>query len=78
MGEITVHALKNVDFELFEGEMTVLLGASGSGKSTLLNIIGGLDVASSGSVIYRNQNLRDFSDRALTDYRRQQIGRAHV
>ena len=37
MGEITVHALKNVDFELREGEMTVLLGASGSGKSTLIN-----------------------------------------
>lgn len=74
MGEITVHALKNVDFELLEGEMTVLLGASGSGKSTLLNIIGGLDVASSGDVIYRKQNLREFSDRELTDYRRQHVG----
>ena len=74
MGEITVHALKNVDFELLEGEMTVLLGASGSGKSTLLNIVGGLDVASSGEIIYRNQNLREFSDRALTNYRRQHVG----
>ena len=74
MGEITVHALKNVDFTLLEGEMTVLLGASGSGKSTLLNIIGGLDVASRGDVIYRKQNLRDFSDRELTNYRRQHVG----
>ena len=74
MGEITVHALRNVDFELLEGEMTVLLGASGSGKSTLLNIIGGLDVASSGDVIYRDQNLHEFSDRALTDYRRAHVG----
>lgn len=74
MGEITVHALKNVDFELREGEMTVLLGASGSGKSTLLNIIGGLDVASSGSVIYHDRDLTAFSNRELTDYRRFHVG----
>ena len=74
MGEITVHALKNVNFELREGEMTVLLGASGSGKSTLLNIIGGLDVASSGSVIYQGRNLSQYSDRELTEYRRYHVG----
>lgn len=44
MGELTVNALQDVDFSLYAGELTVLLGASGSGKSTLLNIIGGLDV----------------------------------
>ena len=74
MGEITVHALKNVDFELKQGEMTVLLGASGSGKSTLLNIIGGLDQASSGTVYYRDQNLCEFNDKALTNYRRHHVG----
>jgi putative ABC transport system ATP-binding protein len=74
MGEMTVQALKNVDLDFFKGEMTVLLGASGSGKSTLLNIIGGLDVASSGEVIYRDQNLSDFSERELTDYRRFHVG----
>lgn len=74
MGEISVKALKNVDFTLYEGEMTVLLGASGSGKSTLLNIIGGLDVASSGSVMYRDENLSEFSDKALTNYRRHHVG----
>ena len=74
MGEITVHALKHVDFQLYAGEMTVLLGASGSGKSTLLNIIGGLDVGSSGKVVYRGENLSDFSERALTDYRRFHVG----
>lgn len=74
MGEISVKALKNVDFNLYEGEMTVLLGASGSGKSTLLNIIGGLDVASSGSVMYRDENLSEFSDKALTNYRRHHVG----
>lgn len=74
MGEITVHALKHVDFQLYAGEMTVLLGASGSGKSTLLNIIGGLDVGSSGEVIYKGENLSAFSERALTDYRRFHVG----
>ena len=74
MGEITVHALRHVDFTLYEGEMTVLLGASGSGKSTLLNIIGGLDVASSGEVIYLDRNLSAMSERELTDYRRFHVG----
>jgi putative ABC transport system ATP-binding protein len=74
MGEITVHALRNVNLELLKGEMTVLLGASGSGKSTLLNIIGGLDVASSGEVNYLGKNLSEFSERQLTDYRRFHVG----
>lgn len=73
-GDVQVHALKDVDLELHTGEMAVLLGASGSGKSTLLNIIGGLDVASSGAVYYNDQNLSKFSDRQLTNYRRDNIG----
>ncbi len=74
MGEVTVHALKNVDFELRRGEMTVLLGASGSGKSTLLNIVGGLDVATRGSVMYQHRDLSAMSDHELTNYRRQHVG----
>jgi putative ABC transport system ATP-binding protein len=74
MGEITVRALKHVNLDLFEAEMTVLLGASGSGKSTLLNIIGGLDVATSGTVMYRGQDLSEFTDRELTSYRRFHVG----
>lgn len=73
-GDIQVHALRDVDLELRAGEMAVLLGASGSGKSTLLNIIGGLDVASSGDVYYKEQNLSELSDRELTNYRRHNIG----
>lgn len=73
-GDIEVHALRDVDLDLYAGEMAVLLGASGSGKSTLLNIIGGLDVASSGDVYYRQQNLSGFNDRELTNYRRHSIG----
>src|SRR5262245_38183238 len=57
MGEVDVHALRGIDLELYEAEFIVLLGASGSGKSTLLNILGGLDVPTTGSVFYRGQDL---------------------
>jgi putative ABC transport system ATP-binding protein len=74
MGEVTVQALRGVDFDLFEGEFVVLLGPSGSGKSTLLNILGGLDIPTSGEVIYRDHNLTQADDRALTLYRRDHVG----
>ncbi|MBZ4420636.1 ABC transporter ATP-binding protein [Myxococcus sp. RHST-1-4] len=74
MGEVDVHALRGVDFQLAEGEFVVLLGASGSGKSTLLNILGGLDVPTSGRVFYREQELTHADERALTRYRREHVG----
>jgi putative ABC transport system ATP-binding protein len=57
MGEVEVHALRSVDLDLYEGELVVLLGPSGSGKSTLLNILGGLDVPTSGRVRWRDHDL---------------------
>jgi putative ABC transport system ATP-binding protein len=74
MGEVDVHALRGVDLDLFAGEFVVLLGPSGSGKSTLLNILGGLDVPSSGKVFYRDRELTQFDDAALTRYRRNHVG----
>jgi putative ABC transport system ATP-binding protein len=74
MGEVDVHALRGVSLDLYESEFLVLLGPSGSGKSTLLNILGGLDVASSGTVIYRGQDLTAADERALTMYRRRHVG----
>jgi putative ABC transport system ATP-binding protein len=74
MGEVDVHALRGVSLELYESEFLVLLGPSGSGKSTLLNILGGLDVPSSGSVTYRGTNLTTADERALTMYRRRHVG----
>jgi putative ABC transport system ATP-binding protein len=74
MGEVEVHALRGVDFDMVEGEFVVLLGASGSGKSTLLNILGGLDVPSSGTVSFRDHDLTAASERQLTRYRRDHVG----
>lgn len=74
MGEVTVHALRSVDLEMHEGEMLVILGASGSGKSTLLNILGALDVPTSGVVRYRSRELTGLDDEALTEYRRAHVG----
>ncbi|HED52350.1 MAG TPA: ABC transporter ATP-binding protein [Gammaproteobacteria bacterium] len=74
MGEVRVHALRGVDLDLYAGELVVLLGPSGSGKSTLLNILGGLDTASAGVVLYRDHDLTTADDRALTEYRRDHVG----
>lgn len=74
LGEVQVNALRGVDLDLYQGEFVVLLGPSGSGKSTLLNILGGLDVPSSGTVHYRDHDLTAFDDTALTRYRREHVG----
>ena len=74
MGEVTVEALRGIDFDLFPGEFVVLLGPSGSGKSTLLNILGGLDVPTSGEVVYKDRSLTTADEAALTAYRRTHVG----
>ena len=74
VGEVEVHALRGVDLDLDPGEMVVLLGPSGSGKSTLLNILGGLDVPTTGTVAYRDHDLSAASERELTLYRREHVG----
>lgn len=74
LGEITVHALKDVSFEIGRGEMIVILGPSGSGKSTMLNILGGIETASGGEILYDGKKM-DWSDsRALTEFRRSHAG----
>lgn len=78
MGEVAVHALRGVSLELFQGELSVLLGASGSGKSTLLNILGGLDTPTQGQVLYQGKelslDLSQATEAELTDYRRFHVG----
>ena len=73
-GEVEVHALRDVDLNICRGEFVVLLGASGSGKSTLLNILGGLDVPTSGEVRFGDHALTGASDSELTTYRREHVG----
>lgn len=73
-GDIVVNALAGVDLDLYAGELVVLLGPSGSGKSTLLNILGGLDHATSGTVLFRDIDLTHLDDAGLTAYRRDHVG----
>ena len=74
MGEISVKALKETSVDIYEGELLVILGPSGSGKSTLLNILGGMDLPSTGELFFRDLNLSQAGDAILTKYRRNEIG----
>ncbi|HXJ79498.1 MAG TPA: ABC transporter ATP-binding protein [Candidatus Methylomirabilis sp.] len=74
MGEVEVRALRGLDFDLHHRELVVLLGPSGSGKSTLLNILGGLDVPTSGTLAYSGKDFSHPTEQSLTDYRRRHIG----
>ncbi|QPQ54957.1 ABC transporter ATP-binding protein [Allosphingosinicella flava] len=73
-GAGTVHALRGVDLDVEEGSMAVLLGPSGSGKSTLLNILGGLDTATAGQVLFYGLDLTACDEDQLTEYRRKSVG----
>ncbi len=74
MGDVEVHALRDVSFAIAEGAFVVLLGPSGSGKSTLLNILGGLDVPTSGEARWRDHDLAVAGEAELTRYRREHVG----
>ena len=73
-GDVAVAALRDVNLDVASGEFMVLLGPSGSGKSTLLNILGGLEVASAGSLSYLDHDLVAADDDGLTCYRRDHVG----
>lgn len=74
MGDVTVHALNDVDLKIYQGELIVLLGPSGSGKSTLLNILGGLDRPTSGKAQFLDHDLTSATEQELTRYRRDHVG----
>ncbi len=73
-GEVEVRALSGVDLDVGRGEFIVLLGPSGSGKSTLLNILGGLDIPTTGEVRFGDHRLDGASEAELTRYRREHVG----
>lgn len=73
-GETAVQALKNVNIAFEKNKFTAIIGTSGSGKSTFLNLLGGLDTADSGEILYGETNLLKLSDDKLSEFRRRNIG----
>lgn len=74
MGEITINAVDDASFSIEEGEFAVVVGSSGAGKTTVLNILGGMDCSSQGEVVVDGENISEFSDKRLVEYRRHSIG----
>lgn len=74
MGEVEINALNNTSFKVEKGELVCILGPSGAGKTTCLNILGGMDSATSGTVIVDNTNITKLKSKELIKYRRNDIG----
>ncbi len=74
MGEVTIKALDNTNFEIEKGELVVIVGPSGAGKTTALNILGGMDTATKGEVFVDEKEITKLNNRKLTEYRRNDIG----
>ena len=74
MGEVTIKALNNTNFEIEKGELVVIVGPSGAGKTTTLNILGGMDTATSGKVLVDNKEITRLTNKQLITYRRNDIG----
>ena len=74
MGEITIKALENTNFEIEKGELVVIVGPSGAGKTTTLNILGGMDNLTRGKVKIAGKDISNYNRKQLTEYRRNDIG----
>ena len=74
MGEVEIRAVDGIDFEIEKGEFAVIVGPSGAGKTTVLNILGGMDTATSGSVLIDGTDITRYKSKQLTGYRREDIG----
>ncbi len=74
MGEVEIHALSGVNFEIEKGEFCVIVGASGAGKTTILNILGGMDMLTSGKVYLDGNEISAYNKKQLTGYRRHDVG----
>ena len=74
MGEVLIHAVDGVNFEINKGEFVVVVGPSGAGKTTVLNILGGMDTCDGGQVIVDDKDIAKCKGKELTTYRRNDIG----
>lgn len=74
MGEVSIHAVDGMNFEIEEGEFVVIVGPSGAGKTTVLNILGGMDTCTEGEVLVDGKDISRYTERQLTAYRRDDIG----
>jgi putative ABC transport system ATP-binding protein len=74
MGEVVIRAADEVSFQVKDGELCILLGPSGAGKTTVLNLLGGMDTATSGKILFAGKDITAMNDLELTDYRRYKIG----
>ena len=74
MGEVEVHALKEVSLQARRGEFIVVLGPSGSGKTTMLNCIGGIDTPTSGTIVVGGNDISRLNEKELTRFRRDTVG----
>ena len=74
MGEVEIRAADGINFEIMKGEFVVIVGPSGAGKTTVLNVLGGMDTATSGSIIVDGYDISSYNARELTAYRRDDIG----
>lgn len=74
MGETEIVANDNISFEIEKGELTIIVGPSGAGKSTVLNLLGGMDTPSLGEIFVDGKEISKLNDRALTKYRREDVG----
>ena len=74
IGEQIILANDQINFEIKSGEFCVILGPSGAGKTTILNILGGMDTATSGSILIDDKDITTFNLKSLTDYRRHDVG----
>lgn len=74
MGQTEIKALDNISFAIEKGELCVIVGPSGAGKTTLLNMLGGMDVPTSGKILLDGRDISALNARQLTDYRRTDVG----